>query len=188
MTGLSPAGNGTGLAPVYHVPVPYLVFVGRIQSGGGHARRRRGRSRAAPWPEAAARGAASGYGASAPRCHMAAVRPSRPGAGTSTGDSATATGRRRAGARRTGPEDMPVACPRARRRTSPRTGESAAVRARTDAAASGRVAGNTRSGDPDSTVGYADRSGAASVPLILFPLFWPGPTRKRRPGQETADI
>lgn len=37
--------------------------------------------------------------------------------------------RRRAGARRTGPENMPGACPRARRRTSPRTGESAAVRA-----------------------------------------------------------
>lgn len=83
---------------------------------------------------------------------------------------------------------MPGACLRARRRTSPRTGESAAVRARTDAAASGRVAGNTRSVGPDSTVGYADRSGAASVPLILFPLFWPGPKRKRRSGQETADI
>lgn len=58
LTGLGPAGNGTGLAPVQYVPV--LVFVGRIQPGGGRARRRRGRSRAAPWPEAAARGAASG--------------------------------------------------------------------------------------------------------------------------------
>lgn len=58
LTGLRPAGNGTGLGPGYYVPVS--VFAGRIRTGGGHARRRRGRSRATPWPEAAARGAASG--------------------------------------------------------------------------------------------------------------------------------